>query len=49
LIPSGESLFGSTSHENESGVLLDRDGELFSVENETPRFSAVVPAYYFAV
>ena len=49
LIPSGESIFGSTLREIESAVLLDRDGELFSLENERPRFSAVVPAYYFAV
>jgi formylglycine-generating enzyme required for sulfatase activity len=49
LIACGEAMFGSTSGEIESAVRLDRDGALFSLENETPRFSAVVPAYYFAV
>ena len=43
LIASGEAMFGSTSGEIESAVRLDRDGALYSLENETPRFSAVVP------
>jgi formylglycine-generating enzyme required for sulfatase activity len=49
LIACGEAMFGSTSGEIKSAVRLDRDGALLSLENETPRFSAVVPAYYFAV
>jgi formylglycine-generating enzyme required for sulfatase activity len=49
LIASGEAMFGSTPGEIESAARLDRDGALFSLENETPRFSVVVPAYYFAL
>jgi hypothetical protein len=36
LIPSGQSIFGSTSDEIQRTMFLDRDGELFSLENEGP-------------
>jgi formylglycine-generating enzyme required for sulfatase activity len=49
LIASDEAIFGSSLREIESAIRLDRDGALFSLENETPRFSAFVPSYYFAV
>jgi formylglycine-generating enzyme required for sulfatase activity len=49
LIPAGESIFGSTSAQMKRAILLDREGELFSLENEGPQFNAFVPAYYVAV
>ncbi len=49
LIPSGQSIFGSTSDEIQRAMFLDRDGELFSLENEGPQFRAFIPAYYVGV
>jgi formylglycine-generating enzyme required for sulfatase activity len=49
LIPPGRSVFGSSSDEIESAIHLDRDGELFSLEGESPQFVAFLPAYYIGV
>jgi formylglycine-generating enzyme required for sulfatase activity len=49
LIPPGKSIFGPSSDEIRSAILLDKDGELFSLENEGPQFGAFLPAYYFGV
>jgi hypothetical protein len=46
LIPPGKSIFGSSSGEIRRAILLDKDGELFSLGNEGPQFGAFVPAYY---
>ena len=43
LIPPGRSVFGSSSDEIESAIHLDRDGELFSLEGESPQFVAFLP------
>jgi formylglycine-generating enzyme required for sulfatase activity len=49
LVPAGSSVFGSSPDEIESAIHLDRDGELFSLENESPQFVAFLPAYYIGV
>jgi formylglycine-generating enzyme len=49
LIPPGEAIFGSTRDEIKRAILLDKEGELFSLDNEMPQFRAFVPAYYFGL
>lgn len=49
LIPGGEAIFGSTPEEIKCAGRLDRDGALFSLENEKPRFKAFIRPYYIAV
>jgi formylglycine-generating enzyme len=49
LIPPGQAIFGSTPDEIKRAILLDKEGELFSLENECPQFCAFIPAYYFGV
>jgi formylglycine-generating enzyme required for sulfatase activity len=49
LIPGGTARLGSTLDEIEYAVGLDKDSELFSLENEMPQFEALIPAYYLAV
>jgi formylglycine-generating enzyme required for sulfatase activity len=49
LIPPGQAIFGSTPDEIKSAILLDKEGALFSLENERPQFCAFAPGYYFGV
>jgi len=49
LIPAGKSVIGSSPEEIKRAILLDKEGELFSLGNETPRFEAIVPPYYIGV
>ncbi len=49
LVPAGKAIFGSTRAEIENAVRLDKDGELFSLENETPQFEAFLQSYYIGM
>jgi formylglycine-generating enzyme required for sulfatase activity len=49
LIPGGEAIFGSSPEEIKYAGRLDRDGALFSLENEKPRFRAFIHPDYIGV
>src|SRR4029077_9840091 len=49
LIPAGNSIFGSSLEEIEYAIQLDKESELFSLDNERPQFEASLAAYYIGV
>jgi formylglycine-generating enzyme required for sulfatase activity len=49
LIPESEAIFGSSQEEIIWAGRLDRDGALFSLEKEKPRFRAFIAPYYIGV
>jgi formylglycine-generating enzyme required for sulfatase activity len=49
LIPAGHSIFGSSLEEIEYAIQLDKERELFSLDNERPQFEAFLAAYYIGV
>jgi formylglycine-generating enzyme required for sulfatase activity len=49
LVPAGTFLMGSTSEEVELAKAMDRDGQLFALNDEKPQFCPFVSAFYLGV
>jgi formylglycine-generating enzyme required for sulfatase activity len=49
LIPEGDAVLGSDTEQIARAIQLDKDGNLFSLTDETPQFEAFIPSYYIAV